>query len=460
MSASDRVPEHRDLASEADRLIVAHLSEVRDYTAAFHASAAERGLVTIDGPGWAVRPLFLPAHRLDFVGRAFDAAVRRLVAAVGAHADDAEALYRAFPFGNGIADALAVRDGIRAPAALSYFRPDGFLFEDRYVLSEINYGNGIVVSTAYTELTSEYWRGHPVLRRLGLDHDTHHPRPLQRYIASARRFARPVETPSVAMLIHSDELATIREFPERVMRQIDFAFDRFREAGLRPRLVDEAGITLDQRGDPVFTEDGARIDLIQLIAVGVSFLDQPELLKPGGTLEFLRGGRCGSVAILKPLAGLLLDKGALPHLCADAGGAGATGADGFAFRVAWSEFPADRVPGYYEASRRDWVIKRSFDGKDTHPGITRSDAVWRRQVGCAMRGRDYIAQRYISLPKARLPVLVDGRHLEQIESRVELSSFVFDGEIVGSGIRHAPEAEGHVMTDFPEGYGYTTAYAV
>jgi len=458
VTASERVPEHRDLTREADRLLVAHISEVRDYTAAFHARAAARGLITIDGAGWSVRPLFLPASRLAFVGRAFDTAMRRLCAAVSASAGDSAALYRSFPFGRRISEALALSEGIRAPAALAYFRPDGFLFEDRYVLSEINFGNGIVVSTAYTELTSEYWRGHPVLRRLGLDHKHHHPRPLQRYAAMARKFARQVENPSVALLIHSDEMKTIRGFPERVMRQIDFTLERYREFGLRPRLVDESGIAVDRSGEPVFTEDGAAVDLIQLLAVGTSFLDRPEDLMPGGALQHLRGAACGSVAILKPLAGLLLDKGALPSLCAER--FTDTTDDGFSFRVAWSEYPADRLPGYYEGNRAAWVLKRSFDGKDTHPGIARSDAAWRRQVSRAMLGRDYIAQRYVSMPRARIPVLIDGRHLEHIESRVELSSFIFDGEVVGSGIRHAPDGEGHVMTDFPQGYGFTTAYAV
>ena len=457
MSAADRVPERRELADEADRLLAAHLSEVRDYTAAFHAKAAEHGLVTIDGTGWAVRPLFLPADRLAFVGRAFDAAMRRLCASVLERADDPSALHEAFPFGRRIAEALAIAEGIGAPAALAYFRPDGFLFQDRYVLSEINYGNGIVVSTAYTELTDAYWRDHPVLRHMGLDHGRHHARPLRRYAEAARRFARTAESPSVALLVHSEELATIRSFPERVMRQITFAMERFEAFGLRPRLVDEAGIALDRSGEPVFVDDGAAIDLIQLVAVGTTFLDRPEQLAPGGPLAHLRGPQCGSVAILKPLAGLLLDKGALPHLSTT--DERIASEDGFEFRVAWSEYPADRMPGYYEAGRADWVIKRSFDGKDTHPGIARGEAAWQRCLTRAQVGRDYIAQRYVSMPRARIPVLVDGQHLEHVESRVELSSFVFDGEIVGSGIRHAPDHEGHVMTDFPDGYGYTTAYA-
>ena len=64
------------------------------------------------------------------------------------------------------------------------------------------------------------------------------------------------------------------------------------------------------------------------------------------------------------------------------------------------------------------------------------------------------------MPRAEVPAFVDGHHLEWVPSSIETSLFVFDGAFGGAGVRHAPEGEGCVMTSFPPGYGYTTAFAV
>ncbi len=452
------MPELRELTDEADRLLAAHVSEVRDYTQAFHARAREAGIVTIDGAGWAVRPMLLPADRLRFVGTAFHRAMELLRRDIRDLSTKPGGMEQSYPFGPALEGALDVAAGCESPFFHSHYRPDGFLFEDRYQLSEINFGNGILVSIAYTEWTAQYWARHPVLRRMGLHRARYHPRPFQRYIAAVRRAARPVERPTIAFLAHSAELAELRGFPERVFRQIDFGVQQFEAAGLSVRIVDETGIALDRSGEPIFASDGTAIDAVVLITVNTSFLDQPEHFAPGGPFHRFRGARIGSVAIVKPLAGLLMDKGALPRL--GALGPRRTMADGFAFDVAHTEHPSRNLPGWYEADQAGWVIKRAFDGKDTHPGIARTPTDWVRRVSRATRGPGYVAQRYVSMPKARIPVLVDGEHLEWVESRVETSSFMIGGRNVGTGIRHAPDAEGHVMTDFPDGYGYTTALAL
>ena len=224
------------------------------------------------------------------------------------------------------------------------------------------------------------------------------------------------------------------------------------------RIVDENGLALDRTGNPVFCDDGLPVDLVMLITVNTSFLDEPALMQEGGKLRPFGQASIGDTPVMKPLAGLVMDKGALPRLCRL--GARQAMADGFAFEVAHTEFPCEYLPGLYESDREGWVLKRAWDGKDTHPGIKRSDAEWTRIVSRASRDHSYVAQRYVSMPKGRLPVLLDGEHLEWVESRIELSSFMFGGRNVGSGVRHAPDAEGHVMTDFPEGYGYTTALTI
>lgn len=454
----DAIPDCADLASEADRLLRCHLSEVRDYTTAFHRRAAEKGIIAIDGVGWAIRPMFLPASRMAFIAAAFRGAMEHLRQEILRNLGQPAALARLLPFGRGIETTLQFAAALGPEQFHSHFRPDGFLFPDRYELSEINYGNGILVSTAYTEATYAYWAEHPILKRMGLDIARLHPRPLMHYMSAMRRAARPVNRPAVALVIHSAEMETIRGFPERVIRQFEYAVRIFRQSGFSCRLVDETGIDINRRGCPVFRTDGTSIDLVQFVSVGTSFMDRPELLKKGGPLEHFAGGWIGDVRILKPLAGLLVDKGALPLLCETM--PDRVLPDGSSFAIAWSQYPCRTLPGLYEEDRSGWVIKRAFDGKDTHPGIARSDEDWRRIVARAARDAGYIAQRYVAMPRARIPVLLDGQHLEWIDSRAEASMFIFDGKCGGVGIRHAPAGDGLVLTDFPEGYGYTTACLV
>src|SRR5262249_37800663 len=155
-----------------------------------------------------------------------------------------------------------------------------------------------------------------------------------------------------------------------------------------------------------------------------------------------------------PLAGLLVDKGALPLVGALCPFREAS--DGFQFESAPTEFPCWNRPERYLDDQEDWVVKRSFDGKDTTVGVTSEPGRWRAAVGRASSDLGSAGQRYVSLPRAEVPVLVDEAHLEWVASRVELSSFIYDGAFGGVGVRHAPDAEGLVMTDFPEGYGYST----
>lgn len=456
--ASGRLPQNRELVTEFDRLLTRHVSEVRDYTWAFHRRWARRGVTTMRGAGWAVRPFLLPAARLDFIASAFHSAMSTLRNALRMAAAVKGGVHRLLPYHRRFEECVDVVDGVWSPAFLSHFRPDGYLFEDRYVLAELNYGNGVIVSCGYTEAVADYWRGHPVIRRLGWDVERLHRRPFPWLVNVARRFARPVRSPTVALLAHSEEWRVIEGYPKRVIDQMRYARDGFKAAGLRARLVTERDVAVNRRGQCVFTRDGAPVDLVMLITIGSSFMDSPDELAPGGSLSHFAKARIGDTWVLKPLAGLVVDKGALPAL--GKLGVGQRMADGFRFEVSPTEFPFHRRPERYLRDREGWVIKRAFDGKDTHIGVVRSPASWRSVVRSVVQDHEYVAQRYVSLPRAEVPVLVDEKHLEWVKSRVELSSFIYDGAFGGGAGRHAPEAEGLVMTDTPEGYGFTTVFSV
>jgi hypothetical protein len=459
MTPGGRFLQDQQLVLDLDRLLRRHVSEVRDYTWAFHRRWERKGVTTIRGPGWAVRPFLLPVSRLHFIASAFHGALSALRSAIlAAAAEGRGAVTRLLPVHPRFEDCFDVAGGAASPAFLSHFRPDGFLFEDRFVLSEINYGNGIIISCGYTEAVADYWRHHPLIKRLGWDVERMHCRPLPWYVNVARRFARPVESPTVALLSHSEEWKTMLGFPKRVMDQIRFVCRQFEKAGMHARTVTEKDVSVDRRGNLRFDEDGRRVDLLMFITVGSTFLDRPELLRKGGALHHLTRPRIGDTWVLKPLSGLMVDKGALPLL-----GRLDTPRrmqDGFRFEIPRTEYPSEAGVSRYLRRRADWVIKRSFDGKDTSVGAVSTPASWRSAVDAAVDGYNYVAQRYVSLPRAEVPVLVDEQHLEWVPSRVELSPFIYDGAFGGAGVRHAPDAEGLIMTDFPQGYGYSIALAV
>ncbi|MBK7857202.1 MAG: hypothetical protein IPJ65_01005 [Archangiaceae bacterium] len=165
--------------------------------------------------------------------------------------------------------------------------------------------------------------------------------------------------------------------------------------------------------------------------------------------------------MVKPLAATLMDKGMLPLMGEDERlFSRAVGPKGFRFEIAPTHFPQGRPAARYVRERERWVMKRAFDGKDTHIGISRSERLWREVAQVVTHEPGYVAQEYVSLPRARLPVFVDEKHLEWVDSKVELSSFIYDGHFGGAAARHAPDAEGLVMSDIPEGYGFSTVFAV
>jgi hypothetical protein len=453
-----RLPLISGLTAEFDRALKRHVSEVRDYTAAFHRRWARRHVTTMRGTGWAVRPFILPAPRLDFIASTLHAglsAARNRLRAL-----KPGEIGKLLPYRHQLDRYIDVRDGLDSPAWLSHLRPDGFLFEDRYVLSEINFGNGIIVSCGYTEAVDDYWKGHPIIRRLGWDVSRWHRRPFPRLLDVVQRFARPSKRPLVALLAHSEEWKVVASYPKRITQQIDFAISELARRGIEGRVVTEQELVVDRKGQPRIVGERRPVDLVMLITIGSSFADQLKTLGPRGSLARFRSSKLGDVWIIKPLAGLVMDKGCLPFLSTLDASFPAVDSNGFRFEIAATEFPFRRSPSRYTREKDAWVVKRAFDGKDTHVGIGRSPETWRSIAREIVKDQEYIAQKYVSMPRARVPVFVDEKHLEWIESRVELSTFIYEGSYGGAAARHAPDAEGLVMTDPPPDYGFSSIFTV
>ena len=443
-----------------DAALKRNVSEVRDFTHRFHERWKKWGITTIRGSGWALRPLFVPADRLDFLASSLHS---RLIA-VRAHlrelAKKKGALSKVLPLSPGFEEGIDVSAGLDSHDWLSHLRPDGFLFEDRFVLSEINFGNGIAVSCGYTEVVADYWREHPVLKKLGVDVARFHRRPLPRYLHTIRRAMRPSVKPFVALLAHSKEWEVVMSYPKRIEDQFDYVQRELYRLGVDSRIVTEEQLVVGRDGNPRIIGDARRPDLVMLVTIGTSFLDEPELLEMGGRLEHLRGARIGDVSIVKPLAATLMDKGVLPLMHELESQFTNRMADGYRFEIAPTHFPKGEAPSKFTRAKDRWVMKRAFDGKDTHIGIARDAELWGEVARVATKEDGYVAQEYVSIPRARIPVFIDEKHLEFVESRVELSSFIYDGAFGGAAARHAPDAEGLVMTDPPPDYGFSTVFAV
>lgn len=459
-SSRTRLPVDQALTSTVDKALKRNLGELRDYTAAFHERWHRWGVTTIRGSGWSLRPMFLPARKLDFVAASLHARLSALRHHLRSLSQRPGQLGKVLPLPKGFERAIDVDAGLASQEWLAHLRPDGFLFEDRFVLSEINFGNGLAVSCGYTEVVHDYWRGHPVLRKLGLNVAQLHRRPLPRYLNVIRRSMRASNRPFVALLAHHHEWEVILGYPKRVEDQFDYVQRELYRLGVESRIVTEQELVVGRDGNPSIIGDDRRPDLIVLVTIGSSFFDHPKLLEPGGPLAHLRGERIGDVPIIKPLAATLMDKGTLPLLHQLEPSFTATAPDGFRFEIAATEHPLGQRGAKYLGAQNDWVFKRAFDGKDTHIGVARSKRDWAQVVKGATSRPGYVAQRYVSMPRTEIPVFIDEKHLEWVPSRVELSSFIFEGNFGGAAARHAPEAEGLVMTDPPPDYGFTTVFAV
>ena len=169
---------------------------------------------------------------------------------------------------------------------------------------------------------------------------------------------------------------------------------------------------------------------------------------------FWTGARVGKTPLLSPLSGLCLDKGTLPWV--------ARHLPSSDFRI---EIPETHVPTAereveYRLTREKWVLKRAFDGKDTHAGCSTPGRVWNKVVARALASGGYIMQDYKPMPTSLVPVSRDGETIDWVPVSFELSPFLVEGRFAGGAVRYAPQAAGLVMSPPPPGMGFALAAAV
>ncbi len=451
----EQLPEDQAYVEAYDRALRKHGKTMLEEAAALMERYAARGITTIKGAGFPLRPLFLPRRLLEEIGRSLIEGFERLRIALLDHLEDSAWLAEHLPIPPALFQHLNFRESLSKEAFFSVLRPDGFLFSDRYALIEPNFGNGSLISNAYTEILFDYFQGSTVFREIGWP-STGLDRPFQRLIEMLRsRLPAGKQRYFVALFCHHWEHQVIQTWEERVIQQLYLAQQILAEQGIDTRVVYEDGFSIDESGHTHLKEDGQRVDLVLQFTIGTSFMDEPWLFEDA--LAHLTSAKIGDAPLIKPLASLCIDKGTLP-LMNTLGGWPICAEENFRVEIPWTTYPSSEGAAEYRLNKDQYVLKRAFDGKDTHVGISTAGRLWNRVLAQALESKAYVLQRYQPMPQTIMPMCFDGEHIEWVPVRVELSPFLVEGRYAGAIARYAPEAEGLVMSPPPENMGLTNVF--
>jgi hypothetical protein len=407
--------------------------------------------------GVALRPLFLSKTTIDGI-------VGALVTQMGALRDD---LLRVIDETGSLPPDVRVRPGLftrldvkgalRDRGFLTALRPDVFLYDDAALMSEPNMGNGYLVSAAYPDVVDRVLRALPCAAALSSTMRDM-PRPLEGIIDMIARRLKPhddAEPPFVALLMHHEEHEIILSWPTRVIRLIEYFSRQLLARGIRSAVVHEDELVVDGEGRAA-TRDGARVALVFQIPIGTHFLFDPERFDD--ELAHLAGTHVGDAPFLMPLTHLAIDKGTMPRIGALEGWPVVLD-DGTEVRAIDTLYADEMDAPTLRLEKDAFIVKRSFEGKDTHIGKGTPARRWNRVLDAilgddAPARDDYVVQPYVPLPETDMPILRDGR-IEIVPVSVELSLFILDGEHAGTFARYAPTTDGVVLSPPPDDMGFT-----
>ena len=446
------LPEDNERLDAFRRALKGREQQVIDAVEHSRQTLATDGLLLLDNPGVPLRPLFLSRKRLDFICQMLHRNMKALGAAIADQLDVPETTEDLFPFPRDFLSAVDSQAVLRSQGFGLIMRPDGFLFDDRFAVSEPNHANGYLISATYPEAVYSVFEASPALAQFEIK--AHVVRPLARILAMLKRqlpVPHPKGRPRIALFWHSEEHAIIKDWNARTQGILAWLPKALEKDGWDVVFAHEDELDVDRKGRCI--HEKRRVDLVLQIPIGTHFLYTPERFDK--ELAHLRGDHIGDAPFLQPLVNLAIDKGSMPLWqtlpCWPAK------QRGFRVEPIPTHFPSAERASEYRLERDAWVLKRSFEGKDTHAGISANSRVWNRALETAMATREYVMQPYVRMSTALMPVIYDGR-IEWVDSSVELSLFVIDGEYSGAFARFLPTGEGHVMSPPPPGMGFTLVY--
>lgn len=450
---AERLPEDEALVALFRRKLKAHHGRMRDVVQRFEARWKRRGVDTLHGVGIPLRPLFIPRQRLEQLSLGIHQAIAGLRAEFLKHAHQPNWLARRVPVPADFFRHVDLAAAAKSELFLSHFRPDGFLYEDRYVLSEINYGNGVIVSIGYTDVLADLFTHHPVF-----DGKPFRPevieRPFGHWVDLMDRTLGWKRPAHVALVSHSAEWPSVIDSAPRVRHQVEQALEKLKARGFSVTLAHEGDFTV-RKGRAYVKGSRREVDLVVVVTIGCSFIDTPEQL--AREAKPLRGVKVGRAPILKPYAGVAVDKGTLPWML-DLGLFPQKMAPGFEVDAADTRYVSEGDVDWVVRDRKDLVLKRAFDGKDTFVGVSTKPKAWAEAVRRAADDVGYVVQGYSPMPRTEMPVLLDGKHVEWIPVRVELTPFIVHGRFAGALARYAPDAPGLILSPAPDEMGMTSVY--
>ncbi|MEW5848509.1 MAG: hypothetical protein AB2A00_06825 [Myxococcota bacterium] len=446
-----RLPEDEGRLAAFREALTRHEGEAVDAVERARESLAKRDLLLLENPGVPLRPLFIPRSRLQAICGALHQNMLALGRKLDALLDDPAALEEALPLPREWWDALDARASLRHPDFGLVLRPDGFLYDDAFLLTEPNMGNGYLISCTYPDAVHEVFASSPVFASLGWDPHALVQRPLMHIRKMLRRKVPSTTTrPRIALLWHHGEHEIIREWNERTQGILRYVPEILRQDGWDVVFAHEDELSVDDEGNARLKGD-QRVDVVFQIPIGTFFLYEPARLSTD--LAHLRGPSVGNAPLLQPLVHVGIDKGTMP-LMGTQDCWPTTTPDGFRVDLVPTHYPTPERAAEYRMRKDAWVLKRSFEGKDTHVGCATHGRVWNRTLQTALSTAEYVMQPYVPMSVADIPVVMDGR-VEWVESSVELSLLIIDGAFAGGFARFLPAADGVVLSPPPPGMGFT-----
>ncbi len=456
--AAARFPEESASVERFRQALKGRENETLDALAVCREQLESRGLRLTADESVPLRPLFVPRARLDFLARALTASLADLGAHLAARLPDLDSLVAQLPCRD-VFEALDAAHLFTRPDFGRFLRPDGFLFADRYVVTEPNMGSGLGYSTMYPDAMHAVFEASPALTKAGFAVAENVTRPMARWVDwVSRRVPASVRAeprrPRAALFWLETDLETERD--ERLELFLAY-FPRVLEAaGFEVCTANERELDVTASGRCVHTADGQPVDVVINLFVPALFLENRQRFER--EYGFLRSDHIGHAPLLEPLDSLAVDKGTLP-LWSQLPGWPKTDADGFRVELMPTHAPDPARETEYRLERERWCLKRAFVGKDTHVGLRDSARLWNRALDRALASPTYVLQPYTEMSVAELPVVRHGR-IEWVDFSVELSLFVFDGVYSGSLVRAMPQGPGHIMSPPPPDLGATLVYGV
>lgn len=437
--------ENREKVEAYERALSENLPRLAEHIERVEEKFGAAGREKLGLSAWPLRPLFFDLDVLRDISNKIFEMLQNYKARLLSRLDDLDGLARELRLDPQILVAMQLGAALTDRDLLSAARPDGFLYRDRYAVSEFNVGSGLFATLSYTEVLSDLLLTGPVADSLGwLNSGPQNP--FRSYIKLVRERFSEVDDPTVALLVPDEEKRHLYDW------ELDLFARLWRNLGIRTLVLDARDLALDSQGVLRETSEGRQIEIVIALSSGEWYLSQPDYLAEI-TSKLLSQGR--PHAYLHPLACLCFEKGCLPLLCQSEGGDDSKKSS---VGLVPSHWPDPNRATEYRLGKSDWVIKRAWTGKNTFVGHSSHGRVWNRAVESALADSTSILQEYSPLPTICMPYLIDQK-IEKIPVRFELSPFLIDSDYAGALVRYAPDADGVVLSPSPADLGITIVHA-